>query len=118
VADPSRSPSSLHVIRQGRRSRGRNHSIANPAPVHIALQDGVLGLSTPDLLTFAQAVQRLPEFVSALLERHEQRRAVRRAVWREHTRAERAWHPAYERMAAAEASRDIGIDLNAGGLEL
>jgi hypothetical protein len=56
--------------------------------------------------------------VGDLLERHEQRRSVRREVWRQHTAAARAWRAGYERMVAAEVSRNTGIDLDVGGLEL
>ena len=60
----------------------------------------------------------LPEPVADLLERHDPRRAVRRAVWREHTAAQRAWRAGYERMAAAaqDAERSRGEEVD--GLEL
>ena len=61
----------------------------------------------------------LPDTISDLLQRHEQRRAARRAVWREHSATARAHQAAYERMAAeaaqrAERSRGLDVD----GLEL
>jgi hypothetical protein len=58
----------------------------------------------------------LPEDVSNLLQRHDQRRAARRAVWREHLATSRAQRAAYERIATAVdgAERDV----NAGGLDL
>ena len=60
----------------------------------------------------------LPDAVRELLERHEQRRRVRREVWCQHSATERAWRAAYERLAVTDASHDTGIDLDAGGLEL
>jgi conjugative relaxase-like TrwC/TraI family protein len=57
----------------------------------------------------------LPDAVRDLLERQDQRRNVRSAVWREHTSAARTWHAAYERMAAEAAHRaERALD----GLEL
>lgn len=61
----------------------------------------------------------LPEVVSDLLTRHEQRRTARRAVWREHTATDRARQAAYERMSAsAERSAGRGYDRDIDGLEL
>ena len=61
----------------------------------------------------------LPDTISDLLQQQEQRRAARRAVWREHSATARAHQAAYERMAAdaaqrAERSRGLDVD----GLEL
>jgi hypothetical protein len=65
----------------------------------------------------AERTQRdlLPDEIADLLARHEQRRSVRRAVWREHTTAARARQAAYERMAAdaaqrAERARGLDVD--------
>jgi hypothetical protein len=58
----------------------------------------------------------LPDEVSNLLQRHDQRRAARRAVWREHLATTRAQRAAYERSATAVdgAEQDFG----ASGLDL
>jgi hypothetical protein len=63
--------------------------------------------------------QLLPDTISDLLHQQEQRRAARRAVWREHSATARAHQAAYERTAAdaaqrAERSRGLDVD----GLEL
>jgi len=61
----------------------------------------------------------LPRAVGDLLDRQDERRNVRRAVWREHTAAARAQRAAYERMAAdvaQRAERCRGLDVE--GLEL
>ena len=58
--------------------------------------------------------QLLPDEVSNLLRRHDQRLAARRAVWREHTATTRARQAAYERIATAGAERDFDVN----GLDL
>jgi conjugative relaxase-like TrwC/TraI family protein len=61
----------------------------------------------------------LPDRVADALARHEQRRAARRAVWREHIANARARQAAYERIAtAATHGADRGLDLDADGLDL
>ena len=63
----------------------------------------------------------LPDIINGLLQRHEERRAARAAVWREHTAGARAFQAGYERIAdaaarGAERSRQRGLDVD--GLEL
>lgn len=62
----------------------------------------------------------LPDTVSRLLNRRQQRAAARAAVWREHTAQARARHAAYERTAAAghSAERSRERDLGVVGLEM
>ena len=58
----------------------------------------------------------LPDSITQLLDRHEQRLTARQEAWREHVSTAREFHAAYERMTAdlpsAQRKRDIG------GLEL
>ena len=59
----------------------------------------------------------LPNEIADLLQRHDRRRAARRAVWREHSARARAHQAAYERMTrAAERGAERGVDVD--GLEL
>jgi conjugative relaxase-like TrwC/TraI family protein len=50
----------------------------------------------------------LPDVVTALLDRNERRRSVRRAVWRQSQAASRDWRAGYERAAASAAG--LGLD--------
>ena len=43
----------------------------------------------------------LPEVVADLLERHDDRRRARSAVWKAHLKSVEAWHARHERMASA-----------------
>jgi conjugative relaxase-like TrwC/TraI family protein len=60
----------------------------------------------------------LPDEVSNLLQRHEQRRAARRAVWREHLATTRARQATYERMTTAADGAERDLDFDADGLDL
>ena len=64
----------------------------------------------------------LPPAVAAPLDRNDERRAARRAAWREHNAKARAREAAYERFATARqqaAQRERGRAANRGyGLEL
>ena len=61
---------------------------------------------------------RLPDAVAAVLDQNDERRAARRAVWRDHTARARARQAAYERIARdAAAGAERGVDRDAG-LEL
>jgi conjugative relaxase-like TrwC/TraI family protein len=60
----------------------------------------------------------LPEVVADLIQRNDQRRRTRRDLWRQHIRTTEAWRAGHERMAAAQATRSAGVDLDAGGLDL
>ena len=57
----------------------------------------------------------LPDIVADVLARHEQRRAARRAAWREHAATARTRQAAYERICTG-AGRSL--DLDANGLDL
>jgi hypothetical protein len=50
----------------------------------------------------------LPDTVSLLLDRHDQRLAARREPWRQHTTAARTFRTACERVAAAVPSAERG----------
>ena len=108
-ADPL-SGAAIHQLR-----RGNKYSAAHYFRMILANDDRPRTMHTE-----AERTERdlLPEVVTDLLQRNDQRRSVRRAVWREHTASSRAWRAGYERMATAEATRETGIDLDAGGLEL
>jgi hypothetical protein len=60
----------------------------------------------------------LPEVVGELLQRHEQRRRVRRAVWNTHLEAAEAWRNGRELIAAAIENRSHSVELSGRGLEL
>jgi hypothetical protein len=61
----------------------------------------------------------LPDIVSQLLDRHDQRRAARSEAWRHDTTAARAFQAGYERMmTAAEHTADRSRGLDVDGLEL
>ena len=69
----------------------------------------------------AQAERTPPELLTGIvaetLQRNQQRRGTRRAIWKEHIKTVEAWHTGYERIAAA-ATRSAEVFLDAGGLEL
>ena len=101
----------VHLLR-----RGHKYAAAHHFRLILAIHDRPRSMHAE-----AERTERhlLPQAIGDLLERNEHRRRARGALWREHTAARQAWSAAYERMAAAaEASRDTGIDLDAGGLEL
>jgi hypothetical protein len=56
----------------------------------------------------------LPEVVAEVIQRHEARRRARQAAWRAHVKAAQAWRAGHERMAAAAATRGVGVDRDAG----
>jgi uncharacterized membrane protein len=60
----------------------------------------------------------LPDVVGELLQRHEQRRRVRRASWNVHVKAAESWRSRSERIAAEAATRSAGVDIDAAGLEM
>jgi hypothetical protein len=61
----------------------------------------------------------LPGTVADVLARDEQRRAARRAAWREHTATARTRQTAYERMGTVAAhGAERRVDLDADGLDL
>jgi conjugative relaxase-like TrwC/TraI family protein len=62
--------------------------------------------------------QVLPDTVADLLQRNKFRRHSRMAAWNAHLKAAEAWHFAHERIAAIAASRAVGRDVAAEGLEL
>ena len=105
----------IHILR-----RGNKYSAAHYFRMMLANDDRPRTMHAE-----AERTERhlLPEVVARLLERHDQRRANRRAVWRDHTAAESERRAAYERMAAQPAAaeqstRDRGIDLGCEELGL
>ena len=68
-----------------------------------------------------QAERTPPELLTGIaaetLQRNQQRRTTRRAIWKEHIKTVEAWHTGYERIAAA-ATRSAEVFLDTGGLEL
>jgi hypothetical protein len=60
----------------------------------------------------------LPEVVGELLQRHEQRRRVRRAAWDTHLKAAEGWRSRSERISVEAATRTAGVDIDAAGLEM
>jgi len=44
--------------------------------------------------------------------------ASSRTVWQAHVKTAQAWRESHERVAAAAATPTVGVDLDAGGLEL
>jgi conjugative relaxase-like TrwC/TraI family protein len=68
----------------------------------------------------AQRTERhlLPAVVGELLQRHEQRRRLRRAAWKSHLEAAAAWRTGRELIAAALGRRSHGVELSDHGLEL
>ena len=60
----------------------------------------------------------LPEMVSDLLQRHDERRRARRAVWTADLRAAERWRVMHERLAATAAIRAANTVLDAPALEM
>ena len=60
----------------------------------------------------------LPETVSDLLQRHDERRRARRAVWTADLRAAERWRVMHERLAATAAVRAANTVLDAPALEM
>ena len=59
----------------------------------------------------------LPEVVTEVIQRHQERRRTRHTAWQAHMKTAEAWRAGHERMAAAAETRTDGIDLDADGLE-
>ena len=111
TSTPARSPSpEIHQLR-----RGNKYSAAHYFRMILANDDRPHTMHDQA----ERAVRHLlPDAVAAALNQNDERRAARRAVWREHTASARARQAAYERMAAAaSAGAEQGVDRDAG-LEL
>jgi hypothetical protein len=98
----------IHILRRGNKYAAVHHFraiLANddrPRTVHAEAERTARDL--------------LPDIVGQLLERHDQRRSARRAVWREHNAGARAREATYQRMAGQSTpEHDIH---HHGGLEL
>jgi conjugative relaxase-like TrwC/TraI family protein len=100
--------SDIHVLRRGSKYSAAHHF------------RGILANDDRPRTTHAEAERTeshlLPPIVQELLDRHEKRRAARRAVWQEHNQAARHHTAAYQRMVG-RSTAEYGVDRRAG-LEL
>ena len=95
----------IHILR-----RGNKYSAAHYFGAILANDDRPRTMHAEAERT---ARDLLPDIVGQLLERHDQRRAARRAAWRDYNGAARTRDAAYQRMAE-HTTPEQGVDWDAG----